>query len=88
MLSTSQRAPGYRFQYQVPPTPDAASITLAVNPVERSLWSMYRPAKPAPTITASRLSLFSAKTSVLFHFSIFESNNKNGNPYTSRITGD
>src|SRR5262245_55797564 len=30
MLCTSQRAPGYRFQYQVPPTPLAVSYARAV----------------------------------------------------------
>ena len=32
MLSTSQRAPGYRFQYQVPPTPVPLSNTRADRP--------------------------------------------------------
>ena len=36
MLSTSQRAPGYRFQYQVPPTPSPASKTRTVKPAFRS----------------------------------------------------
>src|ERR1700722_5460760 len=53
MLSTSQRAPGYRFQYQVPPTPSPASKTRAEKPAARSRYSMYSPAKPAPTTTAS-----------------------------------
>src|SRR5947207_14359650 len=53
MLSTSQRAPGYRFQYHVPPTPLPASNTRADKPSPRSLWSMYMPANPAPTMTAS-----------------------------------
>src|SRR3954468_13474827 len=54
MLSTSQRAPGYRFQYQVPPTPPPASNTRAEKPSPRRRCSMYIPAKPAPTTTASK----------------------------------
>src|SRR6267154_1196332 len=54
MLSTSQRAPGYRFQYQVPPTPPPASNTRAEKPSPRRRCSMYIPAKPAPTMTASK----------------------------------
>lgn len=40
MLSISQRAPGYPFQYHVPPTPEAASTIRAVKPFCRSLNSM------------------------------------------------
>ena len=53
MLSTSQRAPGYRFQYQVPPTSPPASNTWALKPSSRRWCSMHRPPKPAPTMTAS-----------------------------------
>src|SRR5438105_2244860 len=60
MLSTSQRAPGYRFQYQVPPTPPPASNARAEKPSERSRCSMYIPAKPAPTTTASKTAPASA----------------------------
>ena len=35
MLGTSHRAPGYRFQYQVPPTPSPASTTWAEKPSSR-----------------------------------------------------
>ena len=54
MLSTSQRAPGYRFQCHVPPTPLPASYTRAESPTWRRRWSMYSPARPAPTMTASK----------------------------------
>ena len=40
MLSTSQRAPGYLFQYQVPPMPPPASRTRAEYPSPRSLYNM------------------------------------------------
>src|SRR4051812_18559698 len=60
MLSTSQRAPGYRFQYQVPPTPPPASNTRAERPSPRRRCSMYIPAKPAPTTTASKTAPTSA----------------------------
>src|SRR4051812_15233345 len=53
MLSTSQRAPGYRFQYHVPPTPPPASNPCTRQPSPRSLCSAYRPANPAPTTTTS-----------------------------------
>src|SRR5262245_43988616 len=49
----SQRAPGYRFQYQVPPTSSAASKACAENPDWRRRWSRYSPANPAPTTTTS-----------------------------------
>src|SRR4051794_503050 len=64
MLSTSQRAPGYLFQYHVPPTPEPASNTRAENPSERSWCSMYIPAKPAPTTMASKTVPVSAGRSV------------------------
>mgnify|MGYP001119617708 CR=1 FL=1 len=53
MLTMSQRAHGYRFQYHVPPTSSAASYTFAVNPSPRSRCSMYMPAKPPPTMMTS-----------------------------------
>src|SRR5258705_2186825 len=53
MLSTSQRAPGYRFQYHVPPTLSPASKHRTVKPACRNLWTAYIPAKPAPMTTAS-----------------------------------
>src|ERR1022692_1135939 len=49
----SQRAPGYRFQYQVPPTSPAASNTLVDMPSCRRRYSRYNPEKPAPTTTTS-----------------------------------
>src|SRR5882757_3611173 len=49
----SQRAPGYRFQYQVPPTSSASSSTTDVNPASRSRCRRYRPANPAPTTATS-----------------------------------
>src|SRR4051794_22939476 len=55
MLSTSQRAP----------TPPPASNTRAENPSERSRCSMYIPAKPAPTTTASKTAAVSAGRSGL-----------------------
>jgi hypothetical protein len=36
MLSESQRAPGYRFQYQVPPTPEPASTPRTEKPASRN----------------------------------------------------
>src|ERR687892_236753 len=53
MLSTSQQAPGYRFQNHVPPTPDPASKTWTDSPSPRSRCSAYSPANPAPTTTTS-----------------------------------
>src|SRR5947209_8774148 len=49
----SQRAPGYRFQYQVPPTSSASSNATVVKPALRSRCRRYRPAKPAPTTVTS-----------------------------------
>src|SRR5579859_7877617 len=57
MLSMSTRAPGYRFQYQVPPTPSPASRPITVRPSWRSRYSAYRPEKPAPTTTTSAVSV-------------------------------
>src|ERR1700757_605766 len=60
MLSTSQRAPGYRFQYHVPPIALPASRTRTEYPSLRNRWRAYRPAKPAPmTITSNQDVLFS-----------------------------
>ena len=56
MLGTSQRAPGYRFQYQVPPTPSPASTTWTVKPSSRKWCSAYMPETPAPTTTTSNCS--------------------------------
>src|ERR1700712_1311902 len=57
MLSTSQRAPGYAFQYQVPPTSGAASRTATLRPCCRRRCSMYIPENPAPmTMTSKRSS--------------------------------
>src|SRR5882762_9371556 len=56
MLGTSQRAPGYRFQYQVPPTPSPVSNAWTDRPASRALCTMYMPAKPAPTTTTSLVS--------------------------------
>src|SRR5918992_3816514 len=53
MLSMSQRAPGYLFQNQVPPTPLPASNARTDNPCPRSWCNAYKPAKPAPTTMAS-----------------------------------
>src|SRR5262245_25354397 len=49
----SQRAPGYRFQYQVPPTSSAASKACAEYPDWRRRWSRYSPENPVPTTTTS-----------------------------------
>src|SRR6266852_9503502 len=49
----SQRAPGYRFQYQVPPTSSASSNTTVVKPALRNRCRRYRPANPAPTTATS-----------------------------------
>src|SRR5262245_60234267 len=54
--SESQRAPGYRFQYHVPPTVEPASYTRTRRPrVSRRDFSMYMPEKPAPITTASKV---------------------------------
>src|ERR1700688_4694034 len=60
MLSTSHRAPGYRFQYQVPPTSPPCSKTRTDSPSPRSRYSMYSPAKPAPTTTTSQVAVSAA----------------------------
>lgn len=52
-LSESHRAPGYRFQYHVPPTPSPASNARTDSPRPRSRYSMYSPAIPAPITAAS-----------------------------------
>src|ERR1700674_114888 len=49
----SQRAPGYRFQYQVPPTSPASSSTAVLKPALRNRCRRYRPANPAPTTATS-----------------------------------
>src|SRR5712671_277584 len=49
----SQRAPGYRFQYQVPPTSSASSNATVVKPALRNRCRRYRPANPAPTTATS-----------------------------------
>ena len=51
MVSESQRAPGYRFQYQVPPTP--LPLEDVHGTPARNRCTMYMPAKPAPITTAS-----------------------------------
>lgn len=52
-MAYSDIAPGYWFQYQVPPTSPAASMALVLSPSSRSRFSWYRPPKPAPTTSAS-----------------------------------
>src|SRR3982074_184705 len=49
----SQRAPGYRFQYQVPPTSSASSNSTVVKPALHNRCRRYRPANPAPTTATS-----------------------------------
>src|ERR1700743_1527143 len=49
----SQRAPGYRFQYQVPPTSSASSNTTVAKPALRNRCRRYSPANPAPTTATS-----------------------------------
>ena len=46
MLSTSQRAPGYRFQYQVPPTSPPCSKTRAVKPLSTQPVQHVHAGKP------------------------------------------
>ena len=75
----SQRAPGYRFQYQVPPTSSAVSSTMALNPARRIRTSSYIPANPAPTITTS--------TSVVL-LSVISSPSIDTRPTVSRPTVD
>src|SRR5665213_397378 len=53
MVWMSQRAPGYRFQYQVPPTSPASSSSTVERPALRNRCRRYRPAKPAPTTATS-----------------------------------
>ncbi len=54
-LGTSHRAPGYRFQYHVPPTSVPASNTRTLKPSPRNRWSAYIPAKPPPTTMTSNI---------------------------------
>ncbi len=49
----STRAPGYRFQYHVPPTPLPPSSTRTDSPWARMRCSALSPAKPAPTMITS-----------------------------------
>ena len=55
----SHCAPGYRFQYQVPPkSPPFSTIRTSSTPASFSLAPVTRPAKPAPmnaNVTWSRL---------------------------------
>ena len=55
--AVSHWAPGYRFQYQVPPTsPPLSMIRTRPTPASTSLAAVSRPAKPAPitaTVTSS-----------------------------------
>ena len=52
-LSESVLAPGYRFQYQVPPTLVPASNALAETPRLPSSYNIRIPPKPVPTTKAS-----------------------------------
>ena len=52
--STSQAMPGYRFQYQVPPTSAALSISrMLCTPSSRSRAPVRSPPNPAPMIATS-----------------------------------
>ena len=56
--STSQAAPGYRFQYQVPPTSPPCSISrILPNPASRIRAPASSPPKPAPMIATSTSSV-------------------------------
>ena len=44
----SQRAPGYRFQYHVPPTSPPASMTTAVKPRPAQPVEQVHPCEPGP----------------------------------------
>ncbi len=58
----SQRTPGYRFQYQVPPTSPAFSmIRIDPTPAWRSRAPASRPPKPPPMTTASTSSVSGAR---------------------------
>ena len=54
MDAVSHCAPGYRFQYQVPPKPPPFSMILTSTPASRSRAAVTRPANPPPTQTTVR----------------------------------
>src|SRR5713101_657676 len=61
--SMSHCAPGYRFQYQVPPKSPAFSITrMRSMPASRSLAAVIRPPRPPPMITTSTSSRSGSRT--------------------------
>ena len=74
----SQRAPGYQFQYQVPPTSEAVSKTTVVKPSCRRRCSRYSPENPAPTTTTSTsedaTSAPSSSATVRPHFCLHKEN--------------
>ena len=60
--STSQAMPGYRFQYQVPPTsPPFSQKRTSSNPAACSLCHSSSPAKPAPTTAMSHSSVSASR---------------------------
>lgn len=63
--STSQWIPGYRFQYQVPPTSPASSIIRTeANPASRRRAPVSRPPNPAPTTSTSTRSVSGARSAL------------------------
>ena len=54
MDAVSHCAPGYRFQYQVPPKPPPFSMIRTSTPASRRRAAVTRPAKPPPTQTTVR----------------------------------
>ena len=64
--STSQAMPGYRFQYQVPPTSAALSISrMLCTPSSRSRAPVRRPPNPAPMIATSTSSVNGSRVNSL-----------------------
>jgi hypothetical protein len=62
MDAVSHCAPGYRFQYHVPPKPPPFSMIRTSTPASRSRAATTRPANPPPTHTTVRWSVLAARS--------------------------
>ena len=61
--AVSHCAPGYRFQYQVPPKPPAFSTTrTSVTPASLSRAPVTRPANPPPMSATVTWSVFGSRS--------------------------
>ena len=60
--AVSHCAPGYRFQYHVPPKPPPFSMIRTSTPASCSRAAVTRPAKPPPTQTTVRWSVIGARS--------------------------